>query len=125
MALATILDRLNYKIDELGEADLEWRLYIRDHKKDILDKCITLTLSTDEQYRYEYRPEDVLIDNRLPISLIWILLWINQYPSTEHFYGFKTILIPNLSQIQIYRQDYLTFKSELIRTNQYTELAVI
>lgn len=113
------------KVDELADPSIEWRLYVHDHKESILALSSVITLSTDEMNIYEYRPENLLSSRNIPTSLTWIFLWLNGISSAKDFSGYKTVVIPKHDSIRTLRKNYLTYKSELIRTNQYIAEAVI
>lgn len=109
----SVLDMLNSSVDELADTAQEWLLFVQDHRSFILQNSDNVTLSNDEMFRYEYRPEEYLKDNKLPLSILWIFLWINQLTNPMQFPTIKTLVVPKPKYLYELRNEYRTFVAQL------------
>lgn len=111
----SMLQMLESSIDELSDTNKEWMLFVQDHRRFILQNAKTTELTMDEMFTYEYRPEDFLKDRNLPLSMLWIFLWINQLSNAMQFPTIKNIIIPDVSHLYDLRNEYRTFIAQLNR----------
>ena len=109
----TVVDMLNSSVDELSDTSQEWLLFVQDHRKFILENSSTVTLTNDDMFRYEYRPEEYMKDNNLPLSMLWIFLWINQLTNAMQFPTIKTLVVPKPKYLYDLRNAYRTFVAQL------------
>ncbi len=111
----SMLQMLNSAVDELADTDNEWVLFVQDHRRFILANSTMTNLTVDQMFRYEYRPEEYLKDQKLPLSILWIFLWINQLSSAHQFPTISTVITPKLAYLYDLRREYQTFLSQLNR----------
>jgi len=109
----TMLQMLESSIDELADTNKEWMLFVQDHRRFILENSEKTVLTADEMFTYEYRPEDFLKDRNLPLSMLWIFLWINQLSNSVQFPTIKNIIIPDVAYLYDLRNEYRTFVAQL------------
>lgn len=95
-----------------NESDLEYRLYLQDHRPQILASCEKKIITTNEMAVYEYRPKEFLYANNFPVAAWWVVLWINNINGQHHFFKLKEILLPSLSLIEDLYQQYRTLRSQ-------------
>lgn len=111
----SMLTMLESSVDELSDTANEWVLFVQDHRRYLLTSSTKITLTMDEMFIYEYRPEEFLKDRHLPLSMMWIFLWINQLSNALQFPTIKNIIIPNVSYLYDLRNEYRTFIAQLSR----------
>ena len=107
---------LTSQIDDMFSVeDLEYRLYIQDHKKDILDKAVIVTLDANAMARYKYRPRFFLYDKGYPHTSDWLFLWLNDLTGPMSFKNLTHVFVPNYSQIEQLYTTYRTLESTMKR----------
>lgn len=109
----SVVEMLDSSVDELADTAQEWVLFVQDHRRFILKNSTTVNLSVDEMFRYQYRPEEYLKDNNLPLSILWIFLWINQLSNSMQFPTIKSLVIPKPKYLYELRNEYRTFIAQL------------
>ncbi len=86
-----------------------WRQYIRDHFNEIKEKATTIAVDPNDARKYCYSVEAFLDYQRIPRSISWIVMWLNQLDSNMHFdKDIQSMLIPNMDQLRQYRLQYST-----------------
>lgn len=83
-----------------------WPRFIYDHYTLIKEKSKLVTISLDDMFRYEHRPEDFIELHGEDSSITWIMLTINQIPSRREFFGITSILIPPTAYIEQLRDAF-------------------
>lgn len=100
----------------IENTDIEWRLFVKDHRDRILENSVVMTLNNNDSSYYEYRLRDLLIAHGIKPELRWIVLWINQLYSEMEFHDIHTLYIPSYKQIKEYYDQYKIIRSELKKT---------
>lgn len=114
-----LLDMMKPQITEMfNQEDLEYRLYLQDHFKEIIWKGVTVTLSPNAMAEYEYRPKEYLRRMGHPPESDWLILWLNGILDREHFKRLNTLIIPNYSNIEDLYDQYRTLKGKEIATQK-------
>lgn len=113
--MTTLLEMYRANYDEVYDRDdLEYRLYIQDHKPQILQYSSPMVLDANQQARYRYRPRWFLYENRFPELGDWVLLFLNDMTGPMEFRDIRTVIIPSWNYIEtfLYPQ-YRTLSSRL------------
>ena len=98
-------------LDVFNLDDYEFRLFIQDHREQILAKCTTVVLTPNDQAKYKYRPRYYLYTNEYPPAADWVLLWINDFTGPMEFVKISKLKIPNWSMFEDLYELYRTIKS--------------
>jgi hypothetical protein len=115
----TIRSILNQQIDKMFSIeDLEYRLFLQDHKKELIDTAETVILSPNEMNQYKFRPWYFLLAKKHPPAAYWILLWLNNLTGPMEFVRLSTIYVPNFSVLEQLYTLYRTLSSELSRASR-------
>ena len=86
-----------------------WVQFIKDHRKQIMEKSTEVYIDPNDARIYAYSVESFLKSKDLPISMAWIVVWLNQLYSSLHFSAdMTTLYMPDIYQLQQYRQQYVT-----------------
>jgi len=70
---------------------------IIDHRTSILKNSIKHQLAPAETRRYRYFPEAYLKDRQIPISLCWIILFINNINGPQNFINVRHLYVPDIN----------------------------
>ena len=100
-------------LGDFSDSDIEWKLFVKDHRDFILEKSTKITLTKEESFLYEHRLIDFLLFQRYPASMHWIVLWINGYENDEFFSDTTSIYVPDVAHMKALREDYKTYKAGL------------
>ena len=68
----------------------------------------------------KYRLADFLADNNIPISMSWIVLYINQLGSDMEFRDITVMLLPDVFEIKYLRDVFDTIQSHKKRVIKET-----
>ena len=91
--------------------DYEFRLFIQDHRQQILNSCTYVTLTPNQQAKYKYRPRYFLYTNEYPAAGDWIFLWINDLTGPMEFINLSQVRVPNWSFLEDLYNLYRNIKS--------------
>ena len=105
--------------DGLDDTDEEWVLFIRDHRKHILEQSTIVYLTNDLITRYEYHLRWFLEDNRIDTDMYWIIMYLNNIKSESEFFNIDRLYIPNIDHIKELRKQFNIFK-KMLNTAEYT-----
>ena len=113
--LKTLSDKLTYKTSSEGldDTDPEWLLFIKDHRKQILEESTVVYLTGSQMGRYEYHLRWFLEDNKINTDLIWIILELNNVKMETEFVNIDKLYIPDRSMLINLRKQYIQFKRVL------------
>lgn len=92
--------RLNALSKGYADGSDAWRLFIQDHKQLILENSVLVTISKSTIHTYKYRIEEYLKSIGHPITLAWIVLYINNIKSNLEFKDLDSLYIPTESYIE-------------------------
>ena len=96
---------------------LAWVQYLQDHYR-YLKSAATWQPVTDEQMEmYRYRLRDFLLEvARYETSLLWYVLWLNQWHTESDFEQVSGFWLPPVDIIRDLRRLYLTEQTKLQRS---------
>lgn len=96
---------------------LAWMQYLQDHYR-YLKSAATWQSVTDEQMEmYRYRLRDFLLEVvRYETSLLWYVLWLNQWHAESDFEQVSGFWLPPVDIIRDLRRLYLTEQTKLQRS---------
>lgn len=119
--LKTLSDKLNNKVSNEGldDTDPEWQLFIKDHRKQILEESTIMYLNGSQMGRYEYHLRWFLEDNKINTDLIWIILELNNVKMETEFVNLDKLYIPDRSMLITLRKKYIQFK-RVLKEADYT-----
>ena len=100
--------------------DIEWVQFIKDHFYHIKNKSSVVELDPYRHNSMKYRLADFLADNNIPISMSWIVLYINQLGSDMEFRDITVMLLPDVSEIKYLRDVFDTIQSHKKRVIKET-----
>ena len=110
----SILDKRKGKY-ELEDKD--WKLFIEDHKNNILRSSKVVIINYNDRNRYIYRLSEYLESKNYDRSLTWIVLYLNQMYGEQDFHDKEKLILPDLnylntlhSQFQILKKKYKDIK---------------
>lgn len=95
---------------ELEEKD--WKLFIEDHKKNILEKSKIIVINYDDQNRYIYRLSEYLEYKNLDRSLTWIVLLLNQMKGEQDFHDRNKLIVPDINHLNSLYNQYQILKKK-------------
>lgn len=112
--MATDLSRLSVRLLKqlpiYNETHEAWKLYIHDHKANILANATLVTVDPENMGQYIYRPDTYLVEQfSIDKKYVWIFLFINDFANHIEFDDLvTTVYIPDPTYINGLLQ---TFKS--------------
>lgn len=109
----SITDLIQNDYPEYADTDIEWVLFVKDHRELLLETATLVTLSIDDLYQYKYRPGAFLRKNKHPLSTKWIFMWINMIPSDEYFGDTSEVYFVNLTELAELRRKFKTYRTTL------------
>lgn len=95
--------------------DLEYRLYLQDHKTEIIRQSQLVLIDANQMARYKYRPRFFLYDQGFPPASDWLFLWLNDMTGPMCFKDLKSVYVPNYSHIEQLFSTYRTLSSTMKR----------
>ena len=106
--IATLSERYLTSTNPLSPEDNDWRLFIHDHKANILSNSVLHAVDLNAMIPYEYRPAEYLTAVlKADARLDWIFLFINNLATDIEFTRRLTSLwVPDLAYITDLRQTY-------------------
>lgn len=105
--------------DGLDDTDVEWELFIKDHRRHILERSTIIYLTNDLMTRYEYHLRWFLEDNRIDTNMYWIIMYINNIKMESEFVNIDRLYIPDINQIKELRKQFNIFK-KMLTNAEYT-----
>lgn len=119
--LKTLSEKLNKRTSNEGldDTDPEWMLFIKDHRKHILEESTIVYLTDSQIGRYEYKLRWFLEDNKIATDLIWIILELNNVKMETEFINLDKLFIPDRNFIISLRKKYIQFK-RVLKEAEYT-----
>lgn len=106
-------------VDGLDDTDEEWELFIKDHRKHILEKSTVVFLTNELMTRYEYHLRWFLEDNRIETDMYWIIMYINNIKMESEFFNIDRLYIPDINHIKELRKQFNIFK-KMLNSAEYT-----
>lgn len=95
--------------------DLEYRLYLQDHKAEIIRQSQLVFIDANQMAKYKYRPRFFLYDKGFPPASDWLFLWLNDMTGPMCFKDLQSVYIPNYSYIEQLFSVYRTLASTMKR----------
>ena len=92
-------------------ANTSFTPFIQDYRDEIVESSTTQQYDLADTARYNYRPADFLRAKKIPVSIEWILLWINNMPSKTYFVDITEIKVPDITYIIRLRDKWLNDES--------------
>ena len=93
--------------------DIDFVKFIYDHYDKIFETAEYISVDKTDLYWKRYRLEDFLQDRNHDPNIAWIVLYINQIPSSMDFKDLDSILIPSMSTLNSLRQSYMQYRSHI------------
>lgn len=110
--LSTIDGYLNKNNDDYYPNDNEWVLFVKDHKEVILKESTTVEIDASIMNINRYSVEPFLREHNLPVSISWIVVWINQLDSAMNFNStIDTLVVPDHATIRRLKKSYIDVKT--------------
>jgi hypothetical protein len=106
-------------VDGLDDTDEEWELFIKDHRKHILERSTVVFLTNELMTRYEYHLRWFLEDNRIETDMYWIIMYINNIKMESEFFNIDRLYIPDINHIKELRKQFNIFK-KMLNSAEYT-----
>lgn len=104
--------------DEAG-----WRQYVKDHYAELKAQASIEYITPNDMRKYAYSIGAYLKEKGHPVSIGWIVLWLNQVESILHLdQDTIALMIPNHNQLVQMRQQYITNRVTLKKANGNTDL---
>ena len=105
--MATSLSTVVPTGHEYGMHDADWRQTVYDHRTWLLARSINMTFTLPDAHTWRFRLQEFLkAKYDMPISTLWIVLWINELDHTEFDGGTLQIKIPELNAISTLYNNY-------------------
>ena len=113
--LATLMDQLTVKGSESGldDTDIEWTLFIRDHKTTILESSYVIFINNATMTQYEHHLRWFLADNQIDKDLLDVIMLINNFTQESDFANVDKLFIPDKNQLITLRKQYKQYKQML------------
>ena len=113
--LATLMDQLTVKGSESGldDTDIEWTLFIRDHKTTILESSYVIFINNATMTQYEHHLRWFLADNQIDKDLLDVVMLINNFTQESDFANVDKLFIPDKNQLITLRKQYKQYKQML------------
>ena len=113
--LATLMDQLTVKGSESGldDTDIEWALFIRDHKTIILESSYVIFINNATMTQYEHHLRWFLADNQIDKDLLDVVMLINNFTQESDFANVDKLFIPDKNQLITLRKQYKQYKQML------------
>ena len=117
--LATLMDQLTVKGSESGldDTDIEWTLFIRDHKTTILESSYVIFINNATMTQYEHHLRWFLADNQIDKDLLDVVMLINNFTQESDFANVDKLFIPDKNQLITLRKQYKQYKQMLTSTD--------
>lgn len=114
-SLATLMDQLTVKGSENGldDTDIEWTLFIQDHKTIILEGSYVIFINNSTMTQYEHHLRWFLADNQIDKDLLDIVMLINNFTQESDFANMDKLFIPDKNQLITLRKQYKQYKQML------------
>ena len=93
--------------------NIDWVKYVNDHYQQIFETAQSVEVDKSDTYWKFFRMEDFLRDYNCDPNIGWIVLMINQIPSTLDFKDIDNILIPDPDTLHSLRQSYMQYRSHV------------
>lgn len=92
--------------------DVEWVLFVKDHRSEILKNSAQYFITYNDQNTYKYRLYSYLVETNINVELLWIILWLNQLDTEMDFVNVDSLFIPSDKYIGELYQQYRSCKSK-------------
>ena len=106
MALLDLLK--SYTSDSLLDTDPAWRAFISDHKLYLKSICQKRTASEELMTQMTQDLPRYLRNIGIDRPIAWIVAYINDLESDVYFDHSQPLYVPNLAQINLLYQSYVT-----------------
>lgn len=109
MTTASLADRLRAKVNPLDLYDTDWRVFVEDHKENIIANSTLHTVDIEDLVSYLYQPTEYLQDIvQVDIRLVGICRYINELVSDVAFdRTISQLYIPDFNYLRNLRSTYL------------------
>lgn len=109
--MTNLIDELTQRLDSLSNLDPNWKQFVIDHKKVILDEGSIIDITDEDRSKYKFKLDHFLRDKNSSISIDWIVKLINDLDQYEDFTKLSNIIIPNHSSVvTLYRKYQTSFQ---------------
>lgn len=103
---------------ESGEILFTIKNLIDDYIDELLDICVEVTLSKEDQLKYEYRPWLLAYDIYDNSELYWLLMLVNDIPTPNEFENISKLKLPYSEPLNEMLSEILESESEYISKNR-------
>lgn len=117
---STLSSRLIDKVQKYDNVDRLWVQYIKDHRYYLLTSSTKQSIPLSEMHNYRFRPREFVESKGYSGEMTWIILWLNQIPSSEDFVGYSELIFPDQSVINQLRAECNNFNA--LSTVTYSKL---
>ena len=95
--------------ESLWPDEAAWVQYVKDHYRAIKEKSLDTQIDPNDAKTCAYSLSLFLQKYEMPLSMTWIVAWLNQIDSDLHFTPETTsLLMPDQSQLEQMKQQYIT-----------------
>lgn len=106
--LIETIAEINTRYNRYNASDPNWRQYVLDHRKHILEKSTLIAVDPNLMNTYTYRIRDFLTKINTDASVDWIVLYINQLFVNDNFVDIAKLYIPDIGYIDKLYTQYQT-----------------
>lgn len=103
---------------ESGEILFTIKNLLDDYIDELLDICVEVTLSKEDQIKYEYRPWLLAYDVYDNSELYWLLMLVNDIPTPNEFENISKLKLPYSEPLNEMLSEILESESEYISKNR-------
>lgn len=99
----------NKNNDNFYPNDNSWVQYVKDHRSEILSSATYTEIDPNVSHECRYSINSYLTEINVPVSIGWIVLWINQLDSDMRFDGtISNLYMPSIDTISKLQREYIT-----------------
>lgn len=106
--IKSILQQLKTRKTNLLFTDTKWKLFLTDHRSELLQSCTSHMISSFHMRKYRYRLREYIAILNYPKEFIDIVLLLNDLPSEMEFKNLSCILLPNQLKVDELYEKYRT-----------------
>ena len=110
--MSNIFDMLNKRKGKFELEDKDWKLYIEDHRRNILEKSNTIYIGHDDRNRYIYRLSEYLEHKKYDRSITWIVMMLNQLNGEQDFHDKEKLIVPEMNHLNSLYNQYQILKKK-------------
>lgn len=110
MPTEPLSDQIRSKKSRYTPSDPDWVQFVRDHRRQLMNRAVTVNINPDRAFRLRYRPAQLLRELDRSPELAWIILLINDISSVRQFEGIESLLLPDDEEaIDDLYESYITY----------------